>query len=259
MHLVRHIRGKDSREETAVESQAHDPRGGGGTDRRAETDTFPIYGFLPDFLRERREPASSDEHDAQAGARGGASSMERYGDLAVHIASVLSAAEDAAEHIRQEAEQQAEQIRQVARREAGQIRHEAGESMSDSRRERAEAASYAGDVRAAADSYAEEKRLEAEAEAATIKVHAEYEARLVVSDAERRVEEIEEAARRREEERGKESRRVEERLKELLNTVGDLIERLEEQVRPEERVESTPPEAPLGKTVKKRPTRRAVS
>jgi hypothetical protein len=258
MNLVRHLRGKGSLEETAGESGARAPGSGGGTEQRTETDPSPIHGFLPAFLREPREPAPSDRHDAQAEAPGSAPSMERYGDLAVHIASVLAAAEDAAEHVRQEAAQEVEQIRLVAHREAARIRHEAEEVVRDSRRDRSEAESYAGEVREAADSYAEEKRLEAEAEAATIKVDAEYEARTIVADAERRVEEIEQAARRREEERGRESRQVEARLKELVNTVRDLTQRLEERVRPDERVESGP-DRPLGKRMKKQTVRRAVS
>jgi hypothetical protein len=224
MNLARHLRVKGSLEERAGESEL-----------RTETDPDLISGFLPSFLREQREPAPSDARDSRAEAQESARSMEKYGDLAVHIASLLAAAEDATEKVRQEAAQEAEQIRVVARREAAHIRHQARDVMRDSRRERSEAASYAGGVRAAADSYAEGKRLEAEAEAASIKVGAEYEARSIVADAERRVDEIEQAARGREEERERESRQVEERLKELLKTVRDLIQRLEERARPDER------------------------
>jgi hypothetical protein len=257
MNLGRHFRGKGSLEEAGRESRARTPRGAGGTEPRTETDPDLISGFLPSFLRERRELAPSDAHDSGAEARESVPSMERYGDLAVHIASVLAAAEDAAEHVRQEVAQEAEQIRALARREAARIRHQAREVMHDSRRDRSEAASYAGDVRRAADSYAEEKRLEAEAEAATIKVSAEYEARSIVVDAEGRVGGIEQAARRREEERAKELRQVEGRLHELLTTVGDLTEKLEERIRADERVESAPD--PPRTRVKKRPARRALS
>lgn len=95
-----------------------------------------------------------------------------YGKLGEHVASVVKAAEVAAEGIRAEAKQEAERLRvgseqQAATRldeaklEAGKMLHEAGQL-------RAEAEEANKTMRESAAAHAQEKRREAEAEAAKV-------------------------------------------------------------------------------------------
>jgi vacuolar-type H+-ATPase subunit E/Vma4 len=100
-----------------------------------------------------------------------------------HVASVLAAAEGAAQRIRSEAQQEAKETEQEAARAANEIRtratQEAQAERASSRRlvDEAEVASRA--IRAEADQYADDRRREAEAQAAQ-----------TVRDAERRAASI---------------------------------------------------------------------
>ena len=100
-----------------------------------------------------------------------------------HVASVLAAAEGAAQRIRSEAQQEAKETEQEAARAANEIRtratQEAQAERASSRRLVDEAEVASRGIRAEADQYADDRRREAEAQAAQ-----------TVRDAERRAASI---------------------------------------------------------------------
>ncbi|MDQ2943809.1 MAG: hypothetical protein M3R21_09110 [Candidatus Dormibacteraeota bacterium] len=95
-----------------------------------------------------------------------------YTKLGEHVASVVRAAEVAAERIREEAETDAERLREHSQQQAttrlDEANREAGKTLSEADRVRAEAEEAAKVMREGAAAHAEEKRRAAEAEAAKV-------------------------------------------------------------------------------------------
>jgi cell division septum initiation protein DivIVA len=125
-----------------------------------------------------------------------------YADIGERVASVLAAAETAANQIREDARLQAEDILGAAQREADDLGKKA--------------AAYDADTRAAVDSFASERRREAEQEIQKQLTDSEAQARATRQAAEAMARQIEEDGRRRGQALREESKAVEERLKKAL-------------------------------------------
>lgn len=153
-----------------------------------------------------------------------------YARVGDHVASVLAAAEAAAEEIRVEAQADADRIRadaENAARESVEIR--------------AAADAYSSDVRSGGDDYAATKRREADDEAARIleRVNAEAErirseaeqgAREIVEQAHQRARELEDGQRKERESFDAEAEAARARLQELLAASREFTSRLEERL-----------------------------
>jgi hypothetical protein len=139
-----------------------------GKDRTAEETS----GEQPELLR-REQPAGA----------------LKVGD---HISSVLSAAEEAAVRIHQEARQSAELLQQEAQERAASCveaaHREAEATRAEAERLRSEADEWSRAARAAAEEEAVSRRAEAEAEARRILTEADREAASMSFEAERRHE-----------------------------------------------------------------------
>jgi hypothetical protein len=145
-----------------------------------------------------------------------------------HVASVLAAAEAAAERIRQEAGRIADEIRAGAENDAKRVHGEAADLLRDAEQLRWQAEKDAAEKRSAADSYADEKRREGENEAEKIKARAEGEGRATVKAAERQAQDREQAAQQRVDELAREAAGIEERLTALLSATKALGQTLED-------------------------------
>ena len=230
MGRVRRPRKDGLGEGTTAESQVHPRRTLAETKQTRNTDSPGLERFLPYSLRTRRTPGQNTR-DAGSDAEG--PPLEDSADFAQvgsHIASVLAAAEHAAEQISEEAREAASKIREDASREAERIRREADDVASACERQRAEIEKYVAETREAADAYAQKTRQTGEAEAEKIRADAEKTARSVVGEAERRGQDIEDAARRRSEHLAKEEHDIEERMRNLLGASRELTEHLEEEL-----------------------------
>jgi hypothetical protein len=135
-----------------------------------------------------------------------------YGEMGVHVASVLKAAEAAAVEIKRQAEQEAAAQVGEAGRQAGMILHET-EGL------RAEAEKANRLMREEAEAYAERTRRDADTEAASVLQAAERAAATRTSDDEARQRALRE-----------DIERTETRLSELGTGLHDLATRLEELV-----------------------------
>jgi cell division septum initiation protein DivIVA len=148
---------------------------------------------------------------------------EKQGDferLGTHVGTVLSAAEEAAARIKQEAQLEAKRVREHADTEAGArvmaARDEAEATKAEVERLRAEAAEWANQARAAAEAYSADRRAEAEAEGAKIVATAERQGVALRQEAERRRQALE-----------LDISLAESRLRELVSGLHDLAERLD--------------------------------
>jgi hypothetical protein len=125
-------------------------------------------------------PASVEKEPEEPVSESAGLDMSSVGE---HVASVLAAAEAAAQRIRSEAQQEAKETEQEAARAANEIRtratQEAQAERASSRRLVDEAEVASRGIRAEADQYADDRRREAEAQAAQ-----------TVRDAERRAASI---------------------------------------------------------------------
>ena len=114
--------------------------------------------------------------------------------VGVHVASVLAAAESAAERLRTEAEEEAERTRREAMKAADDLRvRTAGEAeaqRAEARRQASLAEEEASRVRSEADSYAEARRHEADEESMRIVREAEDHAAALAADADERNREL---------------------------------------------------------------------
>jgi cell division septum initiation protein DivIVA len=182
--------------------------------------------FLPRYLREGKEPLPPQTREP-VGAQS-ADTPTDFESVGEHVATVLAAAEAAAERIREEAERVADGIRAEAESDAKRVHGEAAALRQEAERFHWQAEKDAAEKRAAVDSYADEKRSEAETEAEKIKARAEGEGRATVKAAERRAQELEQAAQRRIDELAGEAAKIEERLAAFLGATKALGETLEE-------------------------------
>jgi hypothetical protein len=118
---------------------------------------------------------------------GGEIDFNRVGD---HVGSILSAANEAALRIQEEAREEAKRIRAEAQKEATErlqaAREDAEAAMAEADRLRLEAAAWAEQARTSSDASAAERRAEAEAEAREIVAAAERQAASFSEDAEHR-------------------------------------------------------------------------
>jgi hypothetical protein len=114
--------------------------------------------------------------------------------VGVHVASVLAAAESAAERLRTEAEEEAERMRREATKAANDLRVRATAEVEAQRTEARRQASLAGEeaskVRSEADRYAEARRHEADEESMRIVREAEDQAAALAADADERNREL---------------------------------------------------------------------
>lgn len=125
-----------------------------------------------------------------------------YADIGERVASVLAAAETAANQIREDAALRAEELLGAAKQEADDLRRKAS--------------AYDADTRAAVDSFASERRREAEQEIRKQLSDSEEHARATRQAAEAMARQIEEEGQRRGKALRDESQAVEERLKKAL-------------------------------------------
>jgi hypothetical protein len=182
--------------------------------------------FLPRYLREGGEPLPERTEDTETVRP--AETAADFESVGEHVASVLAAAEAAAERIRQEAGRIADEIRAGAENDAKRVHGEAAALLRDAEQLRWQAEKDAAEKRSAADSYADEKRREGESEADKIKARAEGEGRATVKAAERQAQEREQAAQQRLDELAKEAAGIEDRLTAFLNATKGLGQMLED-------------------------------
>ena len=141
-------------------------------------------------------------------------------DVGSHISSVLSAAEDAAARIHEEARRDAERVRQQAQKEAA-ARAEAAREDADATRVEAER------LRSEAEEWSKQARTAAETYSADRRAHAEAEARKIVSAAERQAASLGEEAERRQHALKMDISLAEDRLRQLSTGLNDLAARLD--------------------------------
>jgi cell division septum initiation protein DivIVA len=165
----------------------------------AECDML-VQGQRYEGIRGMTETADRDLASAQATPKERDSST--YADIGERVASVLAAAETAANQIREDAALRAEEVLGAAKQEAEDVRRKA--------------AAYDTDTRAAVDSYASERRREAEQEIRKQLTDSEAQARATRQAAEAMARQIEEEGQRRGKALREESKAVEERLKKAL-------------------------------------------
>lgn len=164
-------------------------------------------------IRGMSETADHDLPVAQATSNAGSSG---YAEIGERVASVLSAAETAADQIRSDARLEAEELLRAAREGAEQLR--------------SETEAYDTDTRAAVDGYATERRREAEQEVRKQLEESEAQARATREAAEQMARQIEDVGRQRGQVLREESRSVEERLQKALVGLRRMAAQLEELV-----------------------------
>jgi hypothetical protein len=167
---------------------------------------------------------------------------ESYAEVGEQVASVLSAAQRAAEEIRATTLEEAERIRQEANADAASTRDEAHSAAEQARREsealRAEAEKYSREAREAADRYVAKTRQEVEDEAAARRAETEQQARQMHRAAKQQARDIETEALQRRKAIIAEAERSEARLEQLLGVYRGMTSQLEELLDPEARDDS---------------------
>ena len=140
--------------------------------------------------------------------------------LGGHVSSVLTAAEEAAVRIQEEARQEAERVREQAENEATAraeaAREDADVTRIEAKRLRSETEDWTKQTRTAAEKYAADRRSEAETEARTILTAAELQAAAFGKDAERRQQALK-----------MDISLAEDRLRQLASGLHDLAARLD--------------------------------
>jgi hypothetical protein len=149
---------------------------------------------------------------------------ESYAQIGEQVASVLAAAQQAAEEIRTKALEEAEAIRAEAGREAQQVRRES-EALG------AEADEYSRQTREAADGYVATTRQSVEEEAAQRRAELDQEVRETHRAAEQQAREIETEALKRRTAIIEEAKRSEARLEQLLGVYRGMTSQLEDVLR----------------------------
>ena len=163
---------------------------------------------------------------------------ESYTQVGEQVASVLAAAQQAAQEIRTTALEEAERIRDEAEADAASTRDEAGRVEEQTRRKsealRAEADEYGREAREAADRYVATTREQVEDEAASRRAESEQEALEKHRSAEQRARDIETEALQRRKAIIEEAERSEARLEQLLVVFRGMTSQLEELLRAEQ-------------------------
>ncbi len=142
---------------------------------------------------------TADRASSSAPATPSERESSNYADIGERVAGVLTAAETAANQIREDARLSAEEMLSAAKEEADDVRRKA--------------TAYDADTRAAVDSFASDRRRDAEQEIQKQLADSEAQARATRQAAEAMARQIEEDARRRGQALRDESKAVEERLK----------------------------------------------
>jgi hypothetical protein len=168
----------------------------------------------PEDARSEFEARESEERPANESAGVGA-----------RVASILEAAEQAAEQIRSDALRGAAE---ALRRAEGDAELRIDELTREAERVRMEADDYARDIRQAVDSYGTTARREAEEEARTLVNDAEEQARAVREAAQAMAEQIQADAYRRHETLQREAKALEERRQRVLDGLRDLAAQLQD-------------------------------
>ena len=166
---------------------------------------------------QREEGASVSEtadHDLPPSQTASTSASSGYAEIGERVASVLSAAETAADQIRADAQAHAEELLRGARAEAERVR--------------SVARAYESDTREAVDAYASEQRRAADEQIAKQLSEAEAQARATREAAEEMAQRIEEEAHRRGQALREESRGVEDRLRKALTAMRRMTAQLED-------------------------------
>ncbi len=140
--------------------------------------------------------------------------------LGGHVSSVLTAAEEAAVRIQEEARQEAERVREQAENEATAraeaAREDADATRAEAKRLRSETEEWTKQTRTAAEKYVADRRSEAEAEARKILTAAELQAASFSKEAERRQQALK-----------MDITLAEDRLRQLASGLHDLAARLD--------------------------------
>ena len=180
-----------------------------------ECDMF-LHGQRREGIRVMTETA---DHDRSATPEPPSEqSASNYADIGERVASVLTAAEAAANQIRDDARIDADDILGAAQQEAEILRKDA--------------ATYDTDTRAAVDSYASDRRREVDQEVQKQLADSEVQARATRQAAEAMARQIEEDGRRRGQALRDESRAVEERLKKAVVGLSRMTAEIEELLGP---------------------------
>jgi hypothetical protein len=174
--------------------------------------TMDAGARVAQYLGSAEDTAAATDESPSAGG-----SSDRLGD---HVSAIVSAAEEAALRIQEEARQEAERIRDEARKEAADhveaAREEAEASTANAERIRSEADEWASHTRETAENYAADRRAEADAEA-----------RKIIATAEDRVAASNKEAERRRQELKMDISLAEDRLRQLSAGLHELAARLD--------------------------------
>jgi hypothetical protein len=226
---TRSSRGRTNRSKVRpFETNPKTPPATGGVDPSPQ-----VQAIAPE---QRDEPDPTEAGERSPAVKIGRSQTQReehggYAEVGEQVASVLAAAQQAAEEVRTGAIQDAERIRQAAEADAASTRQEAESAAEQTQREsealRAEAEQYSREAREAADRYAVATRQSVEDEVAARRAESEEHARDTQRAAEERAREIEAAALERRRAIIEEAERSEERLEELLEEFQGMTSQLD--------------------------------
>jgi len=184
----------------------------------------------------RNQPDSTETGERSPAVKIARSQTQReehggYAEVGEQVASVLAAAQQAAEEVRAAAVQEAERIRQEAEADAASTRREAASAAEQTRSEigalRAEAEEYSREAREAADRYAVTTRRQVEEEVAARRAESDERARDIERAAAEQAREIEAEALERRRTIIEEADRSEERLEELLQEFQGMTAQLD--------------------------------
>jgi hypothetical protein len=205
--FVDRLVGRTSRQEDTAMAKKPDPK---------NPEEVPAISRLSDYTAHPGEPETWAGEEAESAAD--------YGKLGAHVTSVLEAANEAAAKIRDEARVNAKEIAERAQRDAAswleKARGETDELSRQANRLRVEAEEESRELKERANAYATEKRREADRQASAL-----------VSQAKRDASEHTRAAQERSAALAKNVELSEQRLRQLVDGLRDLAERLEEILR----------------------------
>jgi cell division septum initiation protein DivIVA len=231
---TRHWRPTEGGVHRRFEATAEPPILGPDDDRASDVEALP-----PQPKQDKLELDSTDAGErsdvvkiARSATPEEGASNESYAQVGEQVASVLAAAQQAAEEIRATALEEAEGVLNEAKADVYSTRDEAERTAQELRREsealRADADEYSRETREAADRYVATMRQQVEDQVAERWAEAEHQAREIEHAAEQRARDIETQALERRKAIVEEAARFEGRLGQLLGVYRGMTSQLEE-------------------------------
>ena len=175
--------------------------------------------------REQRGKPVSELGDRASNGADEREPQREHTQVGARVASVLNAAEEAADQIRADARREGVRIIQEAEATAAS---RIDELTREAEQLRQEAEDYARDIRSAVDSYATQQRREAEEESRRVLAEAEAQARATREASQEMSDQMQDEARRRHEMLQRESKALEERRQRVVEGLRDLSAQLQD-------------------------------